>query len=172
MVGYNMDLIVCDAESGKLINRLEITDYEETDDGYIETDIINIQVIKDKICVPKVIVKNNEAVFQGMSIYDKELNLIKDIAVIADCLTYDGKSKLKFLYDNYPESESQTLYISDIESSNTKEHKLCQIPEQYELDCCYYVTDESFLYGMLTDRGQDNDYAMPMLLIFQQGSLL
>lgn len=174
LVGISEDyLMVCDSETGKLINSLKIAAEEENGDEVTQMDWNMVQVIRDYICVPKLVIKNNsKAIFQGFSLYDKNLNFVKDAAAIADCLTYDGQSKIKFLYDNYSESKAQTLYISNISNENTRERKLCKIPEQYQLVRSYFVTDEKFMYGLLTDIGGDEDSAYAFALDISTGELI
>ena len=165
-------LLVYDAENGKLLNSLEITDHEETDDGYIQTDWHQLQVLKDQICVPKLIVKNNEVVLQGVSLYDKNLNFVKDIAVIASAFTYDGKNKINIVYDNYSESMAQTVYISDIEDSNIRGRKLCEIPEKYNVIKEICVADDDFMYGLLKEADDEKEEAYAFAVDLKTGELI
>lgn len=172
VVGIGDGLVVYDAETGKLLSSLKTTDFEETEDGYIQTDWSNLQVLKDHICVPKLIIKNNEAVFQGVSLYDKELNFIKDIAVFANVFTHDGKNKINIAYDNLPESEEQTIYISEIEDSNIRSRKLCQISEKYKAVKEICVTDDDFMYGLLKETGDEKEEAYAFAVDLKTGELI
>lgn len=118
-----------------------------------------VQVLKDCICVPKLIIKDRNVIFEGVSLYDTDLNFINDIAVVADCLTFDAQNGIKVLYDNYTESESQTLYMSDIENEDIRSRKLCDISEEYQIVRSSLVTDEKFLYGLLTENNGNSDLA-------------
>ena len=165
-------LLVYDTESGNLLNSLEITEYEEKEDGYIQTDWYQLQVLKDHICVPKLIVKNNEVVLQGVSLYDKELNFIKDIAVTADAFTCDGKNKINIAYDNYSESKAQTIYISEIKDSNIRARKLCQISEKYNVIKDKCVADDDFMYGLLKEAGDEKEEAYAFAVDLKTGELI
>ena len=165
-------LLVYDTESGNLLNSLEITEYEEREDGYIQTDWYQLQVLKDHICVPKLIVKNNEVVLQGVSLYDKELNFIKDIAVTADAFTCDGKNKINIAYDNYSESKAQTIYISEIKDSNIRARKLCQISEKYNVIKEKCVADDDFMYSLLKEAGDEKEEAYAFAVDLKTGELI
>ena len=160
VIQYSDDrLIMYDMKNNKILNELAISEQSEISGETIQMRWDEIQVLKDCICVPKLIIKDRNVIFEGVSLYDADLNFINDIAVVADCLTFDAQNGIKALYDNYLESKSQTLYMSDIENEDIRSRKLCDIPEKYQIVRSSLVTDEKFLYGLLTENNGNSDLA-------------
>lgn len=171
VIMFDEKIAVCNIDTGEILYEMSISERTEIENGFIEAYWSNAKVINGKIAVPKLVVKDNTAVFEGMSVFNSELKFCDDIPIISDIITFDGENSIKVLYDNYPESDVQSIYICKTTDNDIKSRKLCDMPSGYQIITPILKTDENYLYGIVKDS-PDSKKAYAFAVDLNSGKLI